>query len=511
MSIGKVYLVGAGPGDPNLITVRGLRLLRSADVVAHDRLVDPRLLRRAAEGGRVIDVGKIPRGGGGAAQDRINALLIAEAKRGNMVVRLKGGDPFVFGRGGEEARALRAGGVPFEIVPGVTSAIAAPAFAGIPLTQRGVSSSFTVFSGSRAADGGGADSTDWRALAQAPGTLVALMAWRNLDEIADNLIAAGKSPQTPAAVVSMGSRAEQKTASAPLVSIAQAAQARGLSSPAVLVVGDVARLRDELDWFETLPLFGRRVLVTRAAEQAGGLSERLASLGAHPVEIPTIRAVPLADNPELDAALADLGRFDWIAFSSANAVRAVFDRLSAAGADSRALHSVRVAAIGSATASALAARGISADFVPERSGSDGFADGLARLGVSGARILLPRSDIAGGALPERLRQSGAVVSEIAAYRTETPESSRAPLAAALDGGLDAATFASASAVSNLIALLDGDISRLDGVAIACIGRATAAAASELGLKVDIVSSVPSADALARELAARLAPNARPIK
>ena len=510
MSIAKVYLVGAGPGAPNLITVRGLRLLRSADVVAHDRLVDPRLLRCAADGARLIDVGKISRGGGGAAQDRINALLVSEARRGNTVVRLKGGDPFVFGRGGEEALALRANGVPFEIVPGVTSAIAAPAFAGIPITQRGVSSSFTVFSGSRAADGS-AIPTDWRALAQAPGTLVALMAWRNLDEIADNLIAAGKNPDTPAAVVSMGSRAEQKTAGAPLRSIAQAAQARGLSSPAVLVVGEVARLRDELDWFETLPLFGRHVLVTRATGQAGGLSEPLAALGARPVEIPTIRAVPLADCAELDAALADLRRFDWIAFSSANAVRAVFDRLSAAGADSRALHPVRVAAIGSATASALSARGISADFVPERSGTDGFADGLARLGVSGARILLPRSDLADRRLPERLRESGAGVSEIIAYRTETPESSRAPLAAALDGGLDAATFASASAVLNLIALMDGDISRLNGVAIACIGRATAAAASGMGLKVDIVASVPSADALASELAAHLAPNARPTK
>lgn len=505
MTIGKVYLVGAGPGAPDLISVRGMRLLRSADVVAHDRLVDARLLRNAKEGARVIDVGKIPRGGGGAAQDRINALLVAEAKRGNMVVRLKGGDPFVFGRGGEEARALRAGGVPFEIVPGVTSAIAAPAFAGVPLTHRGVSSSFTVFSGSAAEDGS-AIPTDWRSLAQVPGTLVALMGWRRLDAIAANLIAAGKDADAPAAVISMGSRAEQRTASAPLRSIAQVAQARGLSSPAVLVIGEAARLRDELNWFETLPLFGRRVLVTRAAEQAGGLSERLAALGAMPVEIPTIRAVALEDNSELDAALADLGRFDWMAFTSANAVRFVFNRLNAAGADARALHPVRVAAIGGATASALSARGVSADFVPERSDSDGFADGLSRLGVARARILIPRSDLAGRRLPDRLRESGAVVSEIIAYRTETPESSRPALAAALDDGLDAATFASASAAANLIALLDGDIRRLDGVSIAYIGRATAAAASEMGLKVDIVAPTPSADALASELAARLAPS-----
>ena len=505
MSLGKVYLVGAGPGDPELITVRGLRLLRSADAIAHDRLVDSRLLRNARDGARVIDVGKIP--GGGAAQAKINALLVSEAKRGNMVVRLKGGDPFVFGRGGEEAMALRENGIPFEIVPGVTSAIAAPAFAGIPLTHRGASSAFTVFSASRAADGSAAP-TDWDALARVPGTLVALMGWRNLRETAASLIAAGKSPHTPAAVVSMGSRATQKTASAPLDSIADAAKAGGLSSPAVLVVGDAARLRGSLNWFETLPLFGRRVLITRAAGQAAELSERVAALGALPIEIPAIRPAPLEDNSELDAALSDLSRFDWIAFTSANAVRFVFDRLSAAGADARALHPVAAAAIGSATAAALSARGVSADFIPDRASSDALADGMARRGVSGARVLLPRSDLADGRLPERLRRAGAGVCEAVAYRTEAPESSRAALDEALEAGVDAVALASASAAVNLLALLDGDARRLNGVEIACIGRATAAAASELGLNVDIVANAPSADALALDLAARLAPNER---
>ena len=503
MSLGKIYLVGAGPGDPELIAVRGLRLLRSADVVAHDRLVDRRLLREARVDARLIDVGKLP--GDGAVQGRINALLVSEAERGNVVVRLKGGDPFVFGRGGEEALALRESGVPFEIVPGVSSAVAAPAFAGIPLTHRGVSSSFTVFSGSRAGDGGAAP-TDWDALARVPGTLVALMAWRNLREIAEALIAAGKSPHTPAAVVSMGSRPAQKTASANLSGIADAAEARGLSSPAVLVVGEVARLRDALRWFETLPLFGRRVLVTRAAEQASELSERLAALGALPVEIPTIRTAALEDNSELDAALANLSQFDWIAFTSANAVRFVFDRLSAAGADARALHPVKIAAIGGATASALAARGVSADFIPDRAGSEGVADGMARRGVSGARVLLPRSDLADDHLPDRLRKAGADVSEVVAYRTEMPESSRPALAAALEAGVDAVALASASAAVNLVALLDGDVRRLDGAAIACIGRASAAAASELGLNVDIVAQAPTAQALAHDLAARLAPS-----
>ena len=423
-----------------------------------------------------------------------------------MVVRLKGGDPFVFGRGGEEALALRESGVPFEIVPGVTSAIAAPAFAGIPLTHRGVSSSFTVFSGSRAADGSGAP-TDWEALARVPGTLVGS---HGMAQSARDCRVAHRRGQESAYARRRrqhGKPRAQKTASAKLSAIAEAAEAGGLSSPAVLVVGEVARLRDAMRWFETLPLFGRRVLVTRAAEQAAGLSERLAALGALPVEIPTIRAAPLEDGSELDAALADLSRFDWIAFTSANAVRFVFERLNALGADARALHPVSAAAIGRATASALAKRGVSADFIPDRAGSDGVADGLARLGVSGARVLLPRSDLADGRLPDRLRRAGADVREVIAYRTTMPESSRPALAEALEAGVDAAVFASASAAVNLAALLDGDVvRRMDGVAIACIGRAAAAAASELGLKVDIVAQAPSVDALALELAARLAPN-----
>ena len=504
MSLGKIYLIGAGPGDPELITVRGLRLLRAADVVAHDRLVDRRLLREARVDARLVDVGKLP--GGGAAQGRINGLLVSEAKRGNVVVRLKGGDPFVFGRGGEEALALRESGVPFEIVPGVTSAVAAPAFAGIPLTHRGVASSFTVFSGSRAGDGSAAP-TDWDALARVPGTLVALMAWRNLREIADSLIAAGKSPHTPAAVVSAGSHPAQKTASANLDSIADAAEARGLSSPAVLVVGEVARLREALRWFETLPLFGRRVLVTRAPEQASELSERLAALGALPVEIPTIRTAALDDRSELDAALANLSQFDWIAFTSANAVRFVFDRLSAAGADARALssrknrgdrrrHRVRP----------RRARGVGG-FHPRprrlrrRGGRHGEARRLRRARPPAAlrprRRPTARPSAAGG------RARLAKWSPIA---LKLPESSRPALAAALEAGVDAVVFASASAAVNLVALLDGDVRRLDGAAIACVGRATAAAASELGLNVDIVAQAPTAQALAHDLAARLAPS-----
>ncbi len=497
VNVGKVYLVGAGPGDPDLLTLKGLRLLKSAGVVVYDRLIDPALLKMAREGARLHDVGKTPLGAG-ASQARISALLVDEARRGGMVVRLKGGDPFVFGRGGEEAETLHENGIPFEVVPGVTSAIAAPAYAGIPLTHRDFSSSFTVFTGSLA---GG--EMDWDALAHAPGTLVALMGWRKLDEIAEGLMRHGKPGDTPAAVISWGSEPWQRTACARLDSIAEAARGEGLSAPATLVIGEVARLRDRLSWFETLPLFGRRVLVTRAREQAGGLAARLSELGGLPVEAATIETVELEDYSKLDGALADVCRFDWIAFTSSNAARAVMGRLRALGKDARALSGARVAAMGGATAAELETRGIVADFIPARSSSAGLAEGLAEVGGAKGRVLLPRSDIATCELPQKLRASGADVVEVAAYRTVTPNGARDALIEALDAGVDALTLTSASAAINMVALLDGDVRRLDGVAVACIGGATAAAAGRLGLSVDIVARTPSMDALARDLATYL--------
>ena len=486
---GKVYLVGAGPGDPGLVTVKGLRLLESADVIVHDRLINSRLLAMAGPDAEFIDVGKVP-GQGGRKQSDVNGLLIGEARLGKVVVRLKGGDPFVFGRGGEEADALSAAGIPFEVVPGITSAIAVPAYAGIPLTHRNHASSFTVVTGSTS-ESNEADSPDWVSLAAMPGTLVILMGWRSLSEISAALIEHGKPRATPSAVISWGSEPWQRSATGPLDSIADIARSQGLASPAVVVVGDVVSLSDGLNWFESLPLLGKRVLVTRTRNQAGLLSQRLSELGALPVEIPTIEVRPPHDYSGLDSACAELSGFDWIVFASSNAVHAVFDRIRTAGRDSRALHGVNVAAIGPATARVLTEHGIEADLVPKTATSNGLADALAEQGIQGSRIVLPRADVATHELPEALSANGADVSEVIAYRTVIPEESRDRVAKAITAGVDVATFTSSSTVRNLLRLLDDDAACLTDVTIACIGPTTAATAGRLGLNVDIVANNPT--------------------
>ena len=496
-SCGKVYIVGAGPGEPELLTVKGLRLLRSADVVVHDRLIDDRLLSMAKPDAECVNVGKAP-GGGGRKQADINMLLVSEAQRGKIIVRLKGGDPFVFGRGGEEAEALAAACVPFEVVPGVTSAVAAPAYAGIPLTHREHASSFTVVTGSFS-EAGGMGTSDWRALARIPGTLVVLMGWSALSEITAKLIKNGKSGATPTAVVSSGSEPWQMTATGRLDSIADIARSQGLSAPATVVIGDVVDLRERLKWYESLPLLGRRVLVTRTRNQAGLLSRRLAELGAIPVEIPTIDVRAPHDYVGLDSALSKVSEFDWIVYASANAVRAVHSRLRATGLDSRALHGVRVAAIGPATDVATHAYGIASDLVARTATSAGLADALSSQGVHGSRILLPRADIATRELPEMLNALGAEVTQVTAYRTVVPEASRDRARAAIRSGIDVATFTSSSTVRNLLRLLDDDAHSLVDTKIACIGPTTASTAGRLGLKVDIVANTPTIDGLVQAL------------
>ena len=344
-----MYLVGAGPGDPELLTLKGLRLLRDADVVVYDRLIDKRLLDHCKPGAELVDVGKVP-DGRGRTQRHISELLVEKARQGKRVVRLKGGDPFVFGRGGEEAETLHEAGIPFEVSPGVTSAIAAPAYAGIPLTHRDYASAFTVITGS-VARGREDMRADWDVIARMPGTLVILMGWRQLAEIAEALIAAGKPKDTPAAVISWGATVHQKSASGSLDKIGEVAKRAGLGAPAAIIVGDVARLHDRLNWYEEMPLFGRRIVVTRTRQQAGRLSARLTELGAHVLEIPAIEVQRLDDFRDLDMCLRSLADFDWIVFTSANAVRAVCDRLIEIGMDIRAFHGLRVAVVGKATAS----------------------------------------------------------------------------------------------------------------------------------------------------------------
>lgn len=484
MTTGKVYLVGAGPGDPGLLTIKGADCLRTADVVVYDRLSSPQLLALAPASAERVFMGKEPDTPAGF-QDQINETLVKAAKAGKKVVRLKGGDPFVFGRGGEEIDALRATGVPFEVVPGITSAIAVPAYAGVPVTHRGVATAFTVVSGSE--DPTKPESSlDWPSLARTPGTLVVLMGWRSLPAIVESLLANGRRPDTPVAVTQWGTLPRQRTVTGSLSDIVAKGNAAKLTSPVITVIGDVAALRDRLRWFDTGPLFGKRILVTRARQQASTLSRMLAEHGADPIEVPSIEIQPLPNYEALDAALTHLSEYAWVVFTSTNGVDAAFERLRVTNKDARAFAGVRVAAIGPATAAALAARGIAADYVPDTFTSEATAEGFKRFDISGSRMLMPRADIATDVLSNGLRNQGALVDDITAYRTVVPADAAAQAREVLASGtVDTVTFTSSSTVRNLVGLLEGDMALLNGVRIASIGPVTSATARELGLHVGI--------------------------
>ena len=498
MTPATVYLVGAGPGDPGLITEKGLRCLKAADAVVFDRLVDKRLLDHVDPGAIMIDAGKSP-DGGGAKQAEINSTLVSLGRQGKRVVRLKGGDPFVFGRGGEEAKALADAGVPFEVVPGVTSAVAAPAYAGIPLTHRGVAASFTVVTGREIADCGGSAAVAWDKLPREAGTLVILMGLESLDSIAEHLRRRGWSPDTQAALIRWGTEPCQRTVVGTLSDIVDRADQAGLTPPVVAVLGDVVGLREALRWFDNRPLFGKRVLVTRTRGQASTLVDALSQRGAEAIEAPVIQVIPAETYADLDDALGRLWEYDWAVFTSSNAIRVVFERLHRLGLDARAFGRSQVACIGGATAGDLRKRGIAADLVPDRFESAALIDQLGRRGIEGCKVLLPRTDIADHTLPEGLSNLGAVVDEVAAYRTVPAERSRDRVNAALSAGVDAVTFTSSSTVENLSRLLDGDLSRVSRATIACIGPVTAATAGRLGLAVDIVAGEHTIDGLVEAL------------
>ncbi len=481
---GRVALVGAGPGDPGLITRRGLDWLARADVVVYDRLANSRLLDHVPPAARRIFAGKSPEGHT-LAQDEINALLVREARAGNTVVRLKGGDPYVFGRGGEEAQALRAAGVPFEVVPGITSAIAGPAYAGIPVTHRQLASSFAVVTGHEDADRP-ESRVDWAALATGPDTLVLLMGVERLPGIVERLVAGGRPPDTPAAMIEWATWPRQRTVVATLGTLVERARAAGLRAPAVTVIGEVVRLRDELDWFGSRPLVGRRIVVTRAREQASDLLKELADLGAEPIEFPTIRIEPIADTGPLDSAIARLAEYDWLVFTSVNGVRALFDRVWALGGDARAVGRARLCAIGPGTAQGLARYGLRADLLPERYIAESVAEALVAAGVRERRVLLARAAEARDVLRERLEAAMAVVDEVAVYRTVRDGADAEAVRAALTRGeIDAVTFTSSSTVRNFMAAL-GPFDPAAWPAttrVAAIGPITAATARELGLPV----------------------------
>jgi uroporphyrinogen III methyltransferase/synthase len=479
-----VYLVGAGPGDPGLLTMRGAELLRRADVVVHDRLAEVELLTLVPPSALVIDVGKRP--GSPVEQESINELLISHGLAGRTVVRLKGGDPFVFGRGGEEAEALIKAGVAFEVVPGVTSAVAVPAYAGIPVTHRGLSTSFTVVTGHsrHSVD----RETDWKGLAGAGGTIVVLMGVAHRGEIAARLMAAGRAADTPVAAVCWGTRPSQRTVRTTLAELGAAE----LEPPATIVIGEVAGL--DLDWFERRPLFGKSVVVTRSRSQSSELVTRLRELGASVVELPTIAVEDPADGGlALRAQAVEVASYDWVVFTSTNAV----DRFCRLLRDARAFAPARVAAVGSGTAEALARYGVIADLVPDEAVAESL---VGALGHGPGRVLLPRAAVGRDALPNGLRAAGWDVEVVEAYRTLAAQPSASAIDAVLEA--DAITFTSSSTVTNFLSAM-GD--RLDGVppVVVCIGPITARTAADAGLAVTAVASEHSLNGLVEALTGAL--------
>ncbi|MCS6305109.1 MAG: uroporphyrinogen-III C-methyltransferase [Nitrospira sp.] len=505
---GKVYLVGAGPGDPGLLTLRGKECLEQADVVLYDYLANPILLAHAQDRAERIYVGR--RGKGKyPEQETINRLLIDRANGGDVVVRLKGGDPFVFGRGGEEAEALALAGIEFEVVPGVTAAVAAPAYAGIPVTHRTLASALTIVTGHEDPEKP-STALDWSRLAANQGTVVFLMGMKNLSTIVATLMAEGRSGATPVAIIRWGTRVSQQTVIGTLADIADKADAAQMEPPTVIVVGEVVRLRPKLNWFERRPLFGKRVLMTRAKDQAGELAARLAGYGAEPVEAPTIKIVPPLDWGPVDQAISEIGTYDWIVFTSVNGVSRFMTRLSTRGFDSRCLAGRRLCCIGPRTAQELEKFGVRADVVPAEYQAEGVLATLNRRGVGKTRILIPRAEVAREFLPDELRAAGAHVDVIPVYRTFTPDhNSGGWLQELMDHRIHVATFTSSSTVRNFVAMLGGaDAVKplLQSVTIACIGPITAKTAEEYGLTVSIMPSentIPAmVDAIAHHYGSR---------
>jgi uroporphyrinogen III methyltransferase/synthase len=486
MKTGKVYLVGAGPGDPGLITQKGISCLSMADVVVYDHLLDEVLLSNAPADAEKIYVGKA------AAihameQDEINRLLVKKAKEGKVVVRLKGGDPFVLGRGGEEAEELVLDGVPFEIVPGVTSAIAVPAYAGIPVTHRAMASSFAVITGHEDPTKA-INSIAWNKIATGVDTLVFLMAMKNLPDIVAKLIKYGRPRNTPVAVIKDGTRPEQKTVTGTLADIVEQVKKHKLGPPAVVVVGKVAGLRSKLRWFDNRPLSGKRVLVTRARRQASALSKLLAEKGAQSVELPAIDILPVENSDELDAAIRDLKSYHWVIFTSVNGVGAFFARLAALKLDSRALHGRKIGAIGPATAAALEAHGLTADYCPAVYTGAGMVEGLKKLKIAGKRFLLPRADIADKELSDGIGSLGGEAHDVSAYHTVSDDIAIDKAIRLITGGeIDVITFTSSSTVTNLISALGKGVKLPSKVVTACIGPKTMETALKDGLKVDILA------------------------
>lgn len=500
MEKGKVFLVGAGPGDIGLLTIKGLRSLRRADVIVYDYHVNGQVLNYVSSGAEFIYAGK--RGGHHEkSQDDINRILVEKAREGKVVCRLKGGDPFVFGRGGEEAEVLSREGIEFEVVPGVTSVVAAPACAGIPLTHRDYSSSFSVVTGNEAVTKNGS-AISWPALAASNETLVFLMAVKNIAAITGRLVEAGKPADTPVAVIRWGARPDQETVVATLATIAEAVERKGIRPPAVMVVGNVVELRKRLAWYEKKPLFGHRVLITR---EYSAEYEPLEDLGAEIFEFPTVRIDPPESFEDLDKAIAQVSTYDWLVFTSGNGLRSFMARYLEKGLDIRDLKGVRLCAIGARTASAVRAYGMNLDLVPEEFNSEGLAKAFVRSSggtdLRGQRILLPGAENARHLFPETVRSLGGRIDTPAAYRAAKPESHGRRLRRFLfEGRISIASFTSSATFTNFVEMLGKDaLPFLHDVAIAAIGPVTRKTIESSGLTVAIMPDEATNRAMVAEI------------
>lgn len=487
---GRVYLVGAGPGDPKLISVRGLEAIQKADVIVYDRLANPRLLKHRRPDAELIFVGKLP-DKHILKQEEINHLLVDLALQGKVVTRLKGGDPSVFGRVGEEAELLAEHDVTYDIIPGITSSIAVPAYAGIPVTHRNFTSSFAIITGheypNKTYSG-----LDWEHLAKAIGTMVFLMGVANIEQISRELIRCGKPPETPVALVRWGTWADQATITGTLSDITEKVREAEFKSPAVIIVGEVVKLREKLAWVEKKPLFGRRILVTRARSQASELVDLIDDFGGEAVEFPVIKLQP-PSRPEaqqaLDEALDDLHTYDWILLTSVNGVEFFFNRLRERRIDVRRMGNARIAAVGPKTAEALAERGIIADVLPSKYQGEGMLEAIQADLIAGQKVLLPTADLAREYLPVKMRELGLQVTEVDVYENVlTADDGDEIIHLLQNHSIHIITFTSSSTVTNLIEALkqlgiEEPLSLLQGVEIACIGPKTAETVRQYGLPI----------------------------
>lgn len=487
----KVYLIGAGPGDVDLLTIKAKNLIELADVIVYDRLADDKILNLASEYVERIYVGKAP-GQHTMRQEEISQLLVDLTKRFDNIVRLKGGDPFVFGRGGEEALLLKENDIPFEIVPGVTSAIAVPAYAGIPVTHRGIATSFAVVTGHEMSE---KSTLRWDKLSTGVDTLIFLMGVANLAEITQRLIDNGRAADTPAAVIQNGTKAEQRVLITTLGNAAADVQSHQITSPAIFIIGEVVKLRESLKWFDTRPLFGKRILITRARSQASKLSAMLSALGAKCLEMPAIKIVsPLDDYQAVDTALAQIHNYDFIVFTSENGVKHFFERLQLKNLDTRSLANSKIAAIGSATSAELSLHGINADFVPTEFRAETLVE-LLKDKVSGKRVLIPRAEEAREILPQELIKFGADVEVVPVYKTISAIEGKVNL-----DDIDLVTFTSSSTVRNFVNAVG--VESLKNIKTAAIGPITAKTLKNFGIKTDIEAEEYTITGLVEAILAR---------